>query len=229
MKLLNYALFALLLVVSSWKTDDENLTTNKFDYSVYNAKNGLFNTLNKINLKKTNSRVSGLAAYEDAIETINEEYGTNAYVTEFDQYLMANPNATIDDCIQNGYINQQDYNVVNSFFDDLDTYNFDQSIQRLQTRILNQNYSPSEFEKYNFFVNALMVINDYYLSQGVDVFAQAGANKNIASRMSAGCAVSIASNAISTYGLTSCFVPGPNCWVAIVGKGLSLAGIFLSC
>ena len=32
---------------------------------------------------------------------------------------MDNPNATIDDCIQNGYINQQDYNVVNSFFDDL--------------------------------------------------------------------------------------------------------------
>lgn len=116
MKLLNYALFALLLVVSSCKTDDENLTTNKFDYSVYNAKNGLFNTLNKINLKKANAKVSGLAAYEDAIETINEEYGTNAYVTEFDQYLMDNPNATIDDCIQNGYINQQDYNVVNGFF-----------------------------------------------------------------------------------------------------------------
>lgn len=229
MKILNYAFIALLLVVSSCKTDDENLTNNQFDYSVYNSKTELFKTLDKINLKKTNSKVTGLAAYEDAIETINEDYGTNASVTEFDQYLINNPNATIDDCIQNGYISQQDYNVVNGFFEDLDTYNFNQSIQRLQTRILNQNYSPSEFEKYNFFVNALMVTNDYYLSQGVDIFAQAGANKNIASKMSAGCAVSIASNAISTYGLTSCFVPGPNCWVAIVGKGLSLAGIFLSC
>ena len=229
MKILNYAFIALLLVVSSCKTDDENLTNNQFDYSVYNSKTELFKTLDKINLKKTNSKVTGLGAYEDAIETINEDYGTNASVTEFDQYLINNPNATIDDCIQNGYISQQDYNVVNGFFEDLDTYNFNQSIQRLQTRILNQNYSPSEFEKYNFFVNALMVTNDYYLSQGVDIFAQAGANKNIASKMSAGCAVSIASNAISTYGLTSCFVPGPNCWIAIVGKGLSLAGIFLSC
>ncbi|WP_143093370.1 hypothetical protein [Halpernia frigidisoli] len=215
--------------MSSCRTSNDTLPNQKFNYDAYNAKNALFTTLNKVNLKKNVAKTTNLNEYENALATINDEFGTNVSKTEFDEYIINNPTSTIDDFVQSGYISQDEYNIVDSFFTDLETYNFDEAKTRLETRILDKNYSNSEFQKYNFLVNQLMITNDYYVSHGVDIFAKAGTNKNISKRISASCAVSIAANAISTYGLMSCFVPGPNCWVALAGKGLSLASIFLSC
>jgi hypothetical protein len=229
---INVVLFCFIFITSC---ENEEITKQneelnlEFEYSLYNSKESLFSTLEKTNLKKYNLKSTGLSEFENAIEIINEEYGTGIYVSDFDQFLIDNPSATIDDMLQGDYITQGQYNIISGFFDDLDKYNFDESIDRLEERVLAMNLTSNEFEKYNYFVNGLMVTNDYYLNQGVNIFSRGNSYEASAARTDASCAVAIASNAISTLGLTSCAVPGPWCAVAVVGKGLSLAGIFLSC
>ncbi len=229
--LINAVLFLAVvgIVFTSCENDAGDAISNEFDYSLYNNKESLFSTLEKTNLNKYSSKSSGSSEFENAIEIINEEYGTNVYVTDFDQFLIDNPAASIDDILQENYISQEDYNVITSFFNDLITYDFDESIENLESRILTMNLNPNAFEKYNFLVNNLMVINDYYSNQGIDIFYQTTSNKALAAKMGGGCAVAIASNAVSTIGLATCGVPGPWCALAIVAKGLSLAGTYFSC
>src|SRR5690625_251506 len=187
---------------------------NEFDFSIYKSKESLFKILETLDFDQIN--------LTEAIEEINSVYGTNIYETDFDEFLKGNPYSSIDDYYKMGFIDHEEFNIINRFFEDLDIFHFDQSLERLQERILKQNYSQEEFEKYNFLVNSLLIINDYY---------NKGQNGDgaILARMGAGCAVAIASNGIATLGLSSCAVPGPWCGVAIVGKALSMAGVYLSC
>ncbi len=195
-----------------------------FNYELYEDKTSLFETLKRIDFNNEDNRNNNISDFEEAISIINNNYGTDLYPTQLDLFQMENQNAGLEYISQIGYLDAQEYNIINSFFVDLIDYDFNQSITRLENRILALNLEQEEFDKYNFLVNTLMITNDYYLSQGVDIFTEIGN-----SRISGSCAVAIAANAVSTYGLTSCIVPGPNCWAAILGKGLSLLGMFLSC
>ncbi len=105
----------------------------------------------------------------------------------------------------------------------------------MRNDILNRDLSSTEFEKYNNLVNTIMIVNDYYFRKGIDIFAISNANIDTSittrgrGKMSTGCAVALLANSVSTLGLTSCFVPGPQCAIAAIGKGLSLAGLYYGC
>ena len=231
MKTLKLLLFAVLTIsLVTCRTENEN-QKNKFDYTMYENRTNLYNVLNKMNLKKAN-KVSGRMAYDpylNSIETLNNEFQTSLEFTNFDQYLIDNQNVDPSTYEQNGYMSQRDYDLVNTFFTDLNTYNFDTSINRLESNILALNLSQEEFAKYNLFVNSLLVINDYYQSQGYDIFDETTNTSVSRRRISPGCAWALAGNAISTVGLNTCLVPNPACGWAIAGKVVSLIGIYYSC
>jgi len=225
---LTMTLFLALLTISCSKEEatiiqQEGALNLNFDYKVYENKEILYQTLKKIELNNNGNRNNTVDDFEEALNIINTDYGTDLTTTQLDLYQINNPSIGLETLSQNGYIDSQEYIIINSFFIDLNDYNFNESIQRLEDRVIAMNLDYEEFDKYNFLVNTLLITNDYYLSQGIDIFSEIGL------RVSGSCAVAIAANAVSTYGLTSCIVPGPNCWAAIIGKGLSLLGMFLSC
>lgn len=230
MKLISKITFVLIIVIvlSSCNKEEmisssdfsavdniaNRISKNEFDFSVYENKESLFKILKSMDFDQIK--------LNEAIKEINSAYGTNIYETDFDQYLKDHPYSNIEDYYKMGFINHEEFEMINSFFNDLDIFDFDQSLKRLQEKILNLNYSSEEFEKYNLLVNNLLIVNEYY-----------GKDKNddgmVQARMSAGCAAAIASNGIATVTLSSCAVPGPWCGLAIVGKALSMAGVYLSC
>jgi len=149
-------------------------------------------------------------------------------VTDFDLHLIENKNGNLDYYFQQGFITKTDYTLLKHFFADLEVLNFEESIQRLESEILELNLDTQDFKKYNDFLNTLMIVDDFYKQKGIHLFENV-ANRSMNKEMSPGCAVAIAANGVSTLGLTSCIVPGPNCALAVVGKGLSLLGMYYSC
>ena len=215
-----------ILMFNSCNKSAKDLASNAFDYCIYNCKESLFYTLEKINFNNSELK-SGLSKFEATVRIINTEYGTDVYISEFDQFLANNPNASIGHMLNEGFITQMEYDVVTLFFSFLESYNFEESIENLKSSILAMNLESFDFKKYNDFVNSLLIINDYYLEHDVDIFSQN--TMKSATVIRAGCAVAVASNSVATISLASCSVPGPWYALAVVGKGLALAGLYFSC
>lgn len=235
----------LLILILSVFFSCRNETLNKseqmrFDYSVFNARKSLYSTLTKIDniikQKKATARLeeSSISMYQESIDNLNNEYGISLTILPVDIYQIENPDATIDDFQSQGFITSTDEEIINNFYTYLDTNDLDQSLNLLRSDIQNRNLTYDEFQKYNDFVNAIMIVNDYYLANGIDIFAVEAdflASSTTARRrgLSMGCTIAILSNSVATAGLSSCFVPGPNCAIAVIGKGLALAGLYYGC
>ncbi|WP_166336721.1 hypothetical protein [Sphingobacterium chungjuense] len=128
-----------------------------------------------------------------------------------------------------------DYSFISEFKKDVDLYDFDVAIRNIEKRILTSSLSDEDFNGYTLLIKTILIAGDYHSNptdgkSSIKSRSYGGTAARLAlSKESAACAVSVAANAVSTYGLTSCFVPGPNCWAAAAGKALSLSGIYLSC
>ncbi|HAD96121.1 MAG TPA: hypothetical protein DCG19_01885 [Cryomorphaceae bacterium] len=201
-------------------TEEENnyLKSESFSTEVYDNRDALYATLNDMNLGETGDNHADLV---HAVSVINEDLGTNIEVYSFDDYMMDNP-VSLDEYLSEGIISDMDHDIILGFQQNLEIHSFDEAIDLLIEDIESRQLSTEEFEKYTKMVNALMIAEDFYNNGGW----QSG---KTAASISAGCAVALASNAVATLSLSSCAVPGPWCAVAVVGKGLSLAGVALSC
>lgn len=200
---------------------------NSFDYDVFNQRGKLFSILEKIDLSPVyhqNIETINYEPLENALDSINDSLGTNLSVTSFDMYQVENQDKNLSDYLNEGFLSQQEHDILAVFLTDIEIYSFEQSIENLENHINSLNLNSDDFDKYNDFVNVLMIIDDYYVEQGINIFSSVGRPE-----ISAGCATAIASNAVATLSLNSCFVPGPWCAVAVAGKALSLAGIYFSC
>lgn len=239
----NYLLFILTLSIfySCANESSSTLEEAKFDNSVYNERELLYSAMDKIDSKIkeqdviTRSSENSMVLFEECIDYLNEDFGTDLTILQIDIFQIENPGATINDFKLQGFITDTDEEIIETFFTYLDNNNLESSLNLLRNYIINRDISSTEFEKYNNFVNTIMIVNDYYFTKGIDVFAISTENidTSITTRgrrsMSMGCAVAILANSTATIGLTSCFVPGPLCAVAAIGKGLSLAGIYFGC
>jgi len=221
-----------LMLVISCNNDRESVSheeTLKFDYSAYNNRQSLFPIISSG--LKTN-KLGDNSQYEEflsSVDKINTQYGTNVEVTDFDKYLIETQDTDLENFLAKGFISKTDYSILDTFFNNLEKNDFETSVRNLEADILSRNFTKEEFKKYNDFVNGLLIINDYYKERGVDIFK---VSKNEAGKgrpFTTGCALSLAGNAVSTLGLTSCIVPGPNCAVAAIGKVISLVSIYYSC
>lgn len=216
------------IILVSCKKNINDESPEQFDFAMFENRSSLFDFFNVNKINFSDNRNYTIEDFESVLESLNEEYNTNLFVTQFDLYLIDNPDATIDEMLEHGYLTNQQYLMINSFFEDLDFYTFDEALERLRVQALRSDFSAELKEQYVFFVNTLMIMEDYYSTRGIDIF-NVSDNKASTASQTAGCAVAIASNAVATVSLNSCFVPGPWCWVAVAGKALSLAGMYFSC
>ena len=128
--------------------------------------------------------------------------------------LFRSPIEIIDD-----YLNQNEKNLIDNFDNNVKISGFDVALNQLQNEILNLNLSSEEFQKYNAFVNILLLIDNY----NPDLFVQNSAQ----ARMSP-CAKAIAANALATIGLAACGT-GFLCAVAIAAKVLAMDAVMENC
>ncbi|HIY74823.1 MAG TPA: hypothetical protein H9825_01055 [Candidatus Sphingobacterium stercorigallinarum] len=237
--------FTLLLVVfqscSADNTAEQVSETSTIDYSTYNAKDEIFEVVNfnrsrilGSSTKKTGKNASKDEAFRTTLENINKKFGANLEVSELDKYQIENSgNLSLDNYLEEGLINKLDYSLMKSFEEDVYLYDFEQAIKNLEHKVLTSSLSEENFNRYSLLLNTLLLANDFLSENNREnLRAQASSEKKsqmAVDKETAACAVSIAANAVSTYGLASCFVPGPQCWASVAGKALSLAGIYLSC
>ncbi len=226
---------------------ERDLSERKIDYTLYNSRENIFTVIgaNKVNNIKTGSLQLSLNAnnsdkdylFKQDLISIEEKFNVNLELTEFDMYQIKNSgNLSLENYLKEGLINEIDYLFISEFQQDIGYYGLDDAIENIEKRILTSSLSEENINRYTLFLNTFLIANEYYLvkqiqkTSSIKKTSEGGTvAKMEVSKEGAACAVSIAANAVSTYGLTSCFIPGPNCWGAIAGKALSLAGIYLSC
>lgn len=216
--------------------------TRKLDLTAYNNREKLYTVLesshqgSKLNVFSTDNENIGSEKelIEKNIEYINLQYGTNLEITQMDEYMMNNKShISTQDLLNKGFITQKDKEIIDFFGKSVEQSGFDVAIELLKNKVINSNLSDEEFKKYNHLVNTLMIVRDYYEYKENNFTSNKGGlvtfSSNKSTSMSTGCALAIAGNSVATFGLSSCFVPGPNCAIAAIGKVISLAGIITSC
>lgn len=256
----NVFLMSLLLLLSCNRSNDEFIIENdenqlllsdnkKFDYSIFESRNGIYSVLNNLDKEKSKNTINSLSLinnadevdiFKDKISHINSVYGTNLEYSEVDNFMLNNNNISLEELVSKGFISKEDKKFIDKFYYNISiTNDFNQAIKLLEEEILEkEKLSSIEFEKYNFLINMLMVVNDYYSEKGIIAFEGSGYKTKsfvngeqivVLSKQSVGCALAIVGNSVATFGLSSCFVPGPNCAIAAIGKAIALASILTSC
>ncbi len=132
-----------------------------------------------------------------------------------------------DEITRSNYqLTANDQIVVNKFAEYYVKDDFDTAIEKLQNDILALDLDDAEFDKYNQFVNVMIIMEKHETSKASTGNVSAKINKR-----AIGCAVAVASSVIGTFGLYACAVPTPalpaGCAIAIAGKLLSYAGMML--
>jgi len=234
------AITILFVVIScSTEPDNKQQLNNEFDYSIYeNNKLQLHSLVNRINNKTY--RYESISKLEQATITINEinkEFNSNLELNNLDLDVINSNNINEnweEFYLNNGYIEQQQIDLINQFKIDVVQTDFNNAISNLESSILELNLNDRQFQEYNLFINTLYIMNDYFVN-----YESLGTKTTVLARekpswfADAGCAVAVAANAVSTYGLVACAIPNPTspagCTVAVVGKVLSFAGIIFGC
>lgn len=194
----------------------------KFEYTIYeNHKNDFFDILSL--LPNVSEEDATIADIQTIINVCNDKFRSNLELTNLD-FDLVNHNSTEMESIylNKGYLKAEYEILIRDFHFDLDNYGFNTAISNLELSILELEPNEQKFSEYNLFVNSLMLMNELYSN-----------NPNARIHWGWGCGVAIASNALASYALVACVVPNPAtpgaCAVAVVGKALALAGVFLGC
>lgn len=205
-----------------------NNTVLHFDYSIYDNRHIIYSVLDDLSLNSIDTVQVDTVNYlplQNNIEYINNSLQTSLSINNFDRFQVENQEKDLDDYFNDGYLSHNEYNVLYEFLSKKVSLTFDDALDSTKSYILSLDLSVNEFKKFNDLINILMIIDEYYSNQGVDIFLTTYAKPKI----SVGCALAIAGNATSTLGLNTCLFPGPNCALAVVAKAISLAGIYYSC
>ena len=132
------------------------------------------------------------------------------------------------DEVELSYLNNTDEMLINQFNTDIIQYGFENAKYNLQNTILSLNLSDEQFNKYNNFINILMLLNNYdpnILIEGLNAGSITGRN--------AACGESIVAYSLATIGLAGCVVTGPFapivCGAAIASKVLAFRAMLRDC
>lgn len=199
-------------------------TMSDFDYSFYdNYKNVVIADLKAIREMHLEQNIEGIQL---AIDFINNEHGSSIEMIQYDYDLLNSNHQNWQDFhLSNNYLSKTEVNLFEQFSFDADTSGFETALENLKTNILKLKPSTVDFYRYNQMINTLMIANDYFDSLPANPLG-----KKPSWWKAAGCAVAIASNAYSTYGLIACAaVPPAGCGVAVTVKVLALAGVIFGC
>ncbi|RKF05181.1 hypothetical protein C8N26_0582 [Tenacibaculum lutimaris] len=229
------AITILFVVIScSTEPDNKQQLNNEFDYSIYeNNKLQLHSLVNRINDKTYRSEsISKLEQATITINEINEEFNSNLELNNLDLDVINSNNINEnweEFYLNNGYIEQQQIDLINQFKMDVVQTDFNNAISNLESSILELNLNDRQFQEYNLFINTLYIMNDYFVN-----YESLGTKTTVLAREKPSWfADAVAANAVATYGLVACAIPNPTspagCTVAVVGKALSFAGIIFGC
>jgi len=231
------SVFTIFTMILSCGKDNITQNKHRFDYNLYNkSKTKILNFLDSSKLNKAKIKSKKNSKEEQALLILNEvnnEFNSNLELNTMDLKAIKTPDLSQNwqnFYLSNGYLNQEQVDLINTFGQDASEFGFDSAISNLKLNILNLNLTNSQFEEYNLLVNTLYLMNDYYnQSNGYSNKSSFSAKEKPSWWKAAGCAVAIAANAGATYALTACAIPNPTtpaaCTAAVVGKVLGLAGV----
>ena len=227
-----FILSLILVFVSSCKNDELLSESRQFNYATYNAYKSMnLNVpLSKAKGSSTSRTTQDLVSYyEDVIVDVNNYFDSQLTLTSLD-YDYIN-NIALDQStaeVELSYLNNTDEMLINQFNTDIIQYGFENAKYNLQNTILSLNLSDEQFNKYNNFINILMLLNNYdpnILIEGLNAGSITGRN--------AACGESIAAYSLATIGLAGCVVTGPFapivCGAAIASKVLAFRAMLRDC
>ncbi len=213
--------FTFLLFSCSRYDNDLNTENQKFDYTIYKSFNNT--NFNKYFAGNLNLKASTTQTLTNSINLINNDFQTNLQINPLDNQLILNKENNSSDIksfeiIQNSLTSEQ-RTLINNFENNIINNDFQYAINSLENEILSMNVSNEEFQKYNSFVNVLLLVDDFEDGYFDQQYTTNGLSP---------CAKAIIANALATIGLAACGT-GIFCAVAIAAKILALDAVLENC
>lgn len=206
-----YLILLCFAIIQSCTTDEDNNYPKKWESHSSNKKSHSSNKIGEnLNFDFTFSINEKENIIDYANNLSNDEKLAFAEEVESSEYELTS----------------NDLFVINKFAEYYVKDDFDVAIEKLQADILSLDLEEAEFDKYNQFLNIMIVMEQHE----TDKVATNSPNAKINKR-AIGCAVAVGASVVSTLSLYACAVPTPalpaGCAVAIAGKLLSYAGMML--
>lgn len=163
--------------------------------------------------------------YELINDQLNNKFGTDLNLTELDYaILQQETNKSEVKVLINHYLDDVDIALLEKFDHDLEYSNFENAINNFQSNVVNLNLSKGEFNRYNLFVNILLLLEN----ADENVFAS---KNNL--RAKGPCEEAITAYSLATIGLAACAATGPIapivCGAAIAAKVLAFRAMARDC
>lgn len=215
---------AIMLFVSC-SDSDNSIEPNTFDFNTFETYK---NTNLKIGIPENVSNIVDLNnRYEQINLIINSELGSDIQLNELDQLYLNNYQFRSNNSeLPLNFLNENDLTLINSFENDLSLTNFNTAILNLQNNILALNLDNIEFQKYNYFVNVLLLLEN----QEPGILSN---SNSYSSRLASPCGEAIAAYSLATIGLSACWMTGPGaplfCGAAIAAKVLAYRAMLRDC
>ncbi|MEM6722302.1 MAG: hypothetical protein AAF611_23445 [Bacteroidota bacterium] len=218
-KALLITFLSIYMISCSPDTISTTVTTNSFDYS-------LFNSLNQksmwIKFPKQIHDITSILEKNRAITNhINSELGVNLNLTsESVENAIYTTQEIIQIGLNEGFFEDHDSYLITELEKDFKNVGFKTSIQYFERNVLSLNMNPTIFEKYNTWANILKIIN----SKEPNIFT---------TKQSKGCFTSILAYSGATVAVGLACTPNPttpaSCPLAISLKALAYYNMIEAC
>lgn len=214
-----------ILLCISCSENSNSIEPNTFNFNTFetykntNLKIGI--PENILNNKDINNR------YEQINLIINTKLGSDIRLNDLDKLYLINYHFEGNNSkLPLNFLNENDLILINSFENDISLTNFNTAISNLKNNILLLKLNDIEFQKYNYFVNVLLLIEN----QEPGIISN---SKNYSYRLANPCDESIAAYSLATIGLSACWMTGPSaplfCGAAIAAKVLAYRAMIRDC
>lgn len=219
---LSIALAFLVLFVSCSDESTQVIDEKSFDFTAFESYK---NTSLKINIPNEVLNIKNeRLKYEQINIILNSELNSDIVITELDElYLNDNQSKSNISEYPEVYLNDTDINLINSLESDLSSLDFNTAITNFQNNVIALNLSDVDFQKYNYFVNVLMLLEN----------EEPGILTTSSYLSKSPCGEAIAAYSLATIGLSACWMSGPAapffCGAAIAAKVLAYRAMLRDC
>jgi len=215
-------ILAFLILFISCSDDNTNPNEElKFNYSTFEA----YKSINlDIEIPSSITSLSNsVSRYEQTLDIINRELGSNLSLTALDNQILNNnfSKKSIEDNYKD-FLNDTDLELLENFENDLFNNDLTTAITNFESSVYSLNLNESEFGRYNAFINVVLLLDN----EVPGIFTSSNYAKGP-------CEEAIAAYSLSTIGLAACGLSGPLapivCGAAITSKVLAFRAMVRDC
>ncbi len=210
----------ILFISCSNNPQEELISVNKFEYSLYENSKDYFLNLKPIHINQYNSRTN---IYQAVLDYANRPFETPSLLENEALNLITLDVIDIQKIgLEKGFFKENDINLIEQLDKDIQSVNFDFALNNYQKNVLSLNCTSTEFPKYNEFVNVLMMTKSNY-------------NKNISLQSRGGwaCALAILTFTAAIVFVGSTCIPNPvtiyACPIAVARAAVAYASMIIAC